>query len=102
MFNRLQCNVYLLWFSAPKPASNLECTPTTDELDLSWDEPDGSYGYVIVSIGTSTTVRVDEGGTREAIFRNLASGTLFSVSVVTYSGDRTSIALQQSFYTSKF
>ena len=72
---------------------------------MTWQGPDtGRYDEFVVELtGVADTQRVVSGNSDpfQASFSLLLSGTLYTVEVVTVSGDQSSTTVTKDFYTSK-
>ena len=89
----------------PGVATKLEAkSRTVSSLTVLWDAPlSGDVTEYRIKLrdkqGTETTVRGR--ATRTSTFTGLAAGTMYTVVLVTVSGDQQSEVLQSNFYTSK-
>ena len=75
-----------------------------NSLIVAWEAPvSGAVTAYAVSIqGVPRTEQTISGNAiRKAIFDGLTAGTLYTISVVSVSGDMTSDNLEEQFYTSK-
>ena len=76
---------------------------STDSLTVSWEAPEERFtGYTLWLLGVADTEHSTNTGTRTASFRRLVAGKLYTVVLVTVSGDQKSVALEGIFYTSKY
>ena len=94
-----------LLFTVPTIARNLTLTSNdVTSLTVTWDVPDSGVwtGYTAsVQEENMADQTVSGSGTRTATFTGLTSGKMYTVVVVTESGNQKSAGLRNSFYTSK-
>ena len=99
------CLLLSLLLTVPTIAKNLRLTSNNvASLTVTWDVPDSGVwtGYTAsVQEENVADQPVPGSGTRTATFTGLISGKMYTVVVVTESGNQKSAGLRNSFYTSK-